>query len=114
MKKSKTFGKSETLFANLGITIMNILPHNLHVNQIDTVVLDKVNDCIKILWKEQGNIYAFEGTYKKVMPRIMQFKQQIIKRPRKEDRIELWECQNQYGVYDWDVEQKIRKMRRID
>ena len=109
MKRLNQSGRAETHCVNE----VGYLPADVNVNDVVTIKIAKASDLISIVWRQNNTLFGVKGTYKDYIKAIMKFKQQIIKRPRKEDRFEYWEALNEFGVYSLEMEYKIRKMRRM-
>lgn len=90
------------------------IPKDLHINQVISVRIFKRAKIISICWRQGNLLFGSKKSYNDLIPAISRLKQQILRRPQVNDRIELWECQNEHGVYDWDIEQKLKKVRRIN
>lgn len=113
MNESKKYGKCETVLNDFKITEVYVLPAKLDVNKVTHVRMDKINNKIMIGWTDKGKDFFIKGTYRDYIPAILMLKQQIVTRENPEERLEMWECVNDHGVYDLDIENKLKKMRRI-
>lgn len=90
------------------------IPADLRLNEVVGVSIYKLQGFIAVFWKRDGLLFCHKNDYNKLIATVSRLKQQILKRPNKNHRIELWECVNEHGVYDWDVEKKLMKIRGID
>jgi hypothetical protein len=89
------------------------VPHDLKTSEIISVKIVKVQKYISIVWKRDGLMFGLKDDYNKLIATISRLKQQILQRPNINHRFEFWECVNEHGVYDWDVEQKLKTIRGI-
>ena len=109
MTKSKIYSRNETPFVRDAYRV----PDDLNPSMIQSIILAKKSNMIVIIWKESGKLFGLRDTYAKLTKEIMKLKSKIMKRPNPQDRFELWEAQNGHGVYDYDMELKIKKIRGI-
>ncbi len=110
MIRSETYSKKETPSVREAYS----LPDRLDPEMIQSIIMAKKHDYIVIIWKEFGTLFGVRDTYRKLYKDIMKLKSKIMKRPNPQNRFELWEAQNEHGVYDYDMERKIKQMRRIN
>lgn len=76
--------------------------HILDVVEERRIVLVKIGDSFEP--------YFFE---KDIWPEIVGLiKKEIRTRPDPDERVEMWECKNLEGVYDFDIETNLLKSRR--
>lgn len=89
---------------------MDKVPRDLKPEQVHKV--SKLgNRQIQFAWFDDKKLRVGNMTEIKGTRMIINLKKQICERKNPHERVEMWECENEHGVYDYDLEKFLLKAR---